>query len=169
MARSTANTSKVASAKRKTKEHKEESKKINFDDDYLALSDGSDKDKYKGETKDPPDEDGDPKFDTSGFESKNIEETKPKKKRRKTKEKKTRAAAGDGNDDASSSEVMSVTPHDEYLAKKRRNADDLEADKRNRAANMKADAARSGAISKSAEPSLRLFMRLGVEKCPPAA
>ena len=50
------------------------------------------------------------------------------------------------------------------MAKKRRNADDLEADKHTRAANMKAGAARSGAISKHAEPLLRLFMRLGVEE-----
>ena len=38
MARPTTNTSKVASAKRKTKEHKEESKKVNYDDEYRALS-----------------------------------------------------------------------------------------------------------------------------------
>ena len=43
MARPNANTRKVAAAKRKTKEYKEESKEINFDDDYLALSGGSDK------------------------------------------------------------------------------------------------------------------------------
>ena len=66
--------------------------------------------------------------------------------------------AGDGNDDASSSDVMTVTSHDEYLAKKRRDADDLEADKLTCAAKMKADAARSGAISKPAEPLLCLFM-----------
>ena len=59
---------------------------------------------------------------------------------------------------------MTVNSHDEYLAKKRRDADDLEADKRTRAANMKADAARSGAIRKHAEPLLCLFMRLGVDE-----
>ena len=59
---------------------------------------------------------------------------------------------------------MSVTSHDEYLPKKRRYADDLEADKRTRAAKMKTNAARSGAISKSADPLICLFMRLGVEK-----
>ena len=75
MARPTAaNTRKVAgdkaaAAKRKTEENKEESKEINSDDDYLVLSDGSDKDKSEGETKEPPDEDGDLKSDTSGFES----------------------------------------------------------------------------------------------------
>ena len=56
---------------------------------------------------------------------------------------------------------MTVTSHDEYLAKKRRDADDLEANKLTRAAKMKAGAARYGAISKSAEPLLCLFMRLG--------
>ena len=59
---------------------------------------------------------------------------------------------------------MTVTSHDEYLAKNRRDSDDLEADKRTRAANMKADAARSGAISKHAEHLLRLFLRLGVDE-----
>ena len=59
---------------------------------------------------------------------------------------------------------MRVTSYDEYLAKKRRDADDLEADKRTRGAKKKADAARSGAISKSAEPLLRLFMWLGVDE-----
>ena len=59
---------------------------------------------------------------------------------------------------------MSVSSHNEYLAKKRRDANDLEADKRTRAAKMKANAARSGAISKSAEPLLRLLMRLGVDE-----
>ena len=104
----------------------------------------------RGETKEPPDEDGDPKSDTSGLESENIEKAKPKKKRKKTKANKTKsaAAAGDGDDDVSSSEAESVSSHDKYLAKKRRNADYLEADKRTRAANMKADAARSGATSK---------------------
>ena len=71
--------------------------------------------------------------------------------------------AGDGDDDASSVDVMSVTSNDVYLAKKRRDADDLEADKRTRAAKKKADAARSGAISISDEPLLRLLMRLGVD------
>ena len=121
-------------------------------------------DQPEGETKQPPDEDGDFNFETSGSESENLEEAKPNKKRKKTKAKKTKAAAGDGNDYASSSEVMTVTSHDEYLAKKRRDADDLEADKHTRAANMKADAARSRAISKSAKPLLHLFMRLGVDK-----
>ena len=69
MARSTANTSKVASAKRKTEKDKEESKEVNSDDDYLVLSDGYDKDQTEGETKKPPEEDGDPKSDMSGFES----------------------------------------------------------------------------------------------------
>ena len=50
------------------------------------------------------------------------------------------------------------------MVKKRRDADDLEADKRTRAAKMKADAARSGDISKSAEPLLRLVMWLGVDE-----
>ena len=113
--------------------------------------------------KGPPDEDGDPYFETSSSKSENLEDAKPNKKRRKTKAKKTKAAAGDGDDSASYSDVMTLTSHDEYLAKKRRNADDLEADKRTRADNMKADAARSGAISKHAEPLLRLFMRLGVD------
>ena len=121
-------------------------------------------DQSEGETKEPPDEDGDPNFETSGSESENLEEAKPNKKRRKTKAKKTKAAAGDGNDSASSSDVMTATSHDEYLAKKRRDADDLEADKRTCAANMKADASRSGAISKHAEPFLCLFMRLGVDE-----
>ena len=40
----------------------------------------------------------------------------------------------------------------------------FEADKRTRAAKMKANATRSGDISKSAEPLLRLFMWLGVEE-----
>ena len=51
MARPTANSRKVAAAKRKTEEVKEKSKEINFDDDYLALSCGSDKDQSEGETK----------------------------------------------------------------------------------------------------------------------
>ena len=81
MARPTAaNTRKVAAAKRKTEKDKEESKKTNSDDDYLVLSDGSDKDQSEGEKREPPDEDGDPKSDTSGFESENIEQAKPKKK-----------------------------------------------------------------------------------------
>ena len=71
---------------------------------------------------------------------------------------------GDGDDDTSSSDAESVSSHDKYLAKKRRDADDLEADKCTRVAKMKADAARSGAISKSAEPLLCLFMRLGVDE-----
>ena len=70
---------------------------------------------------------------SSGSESENLEEAKPNRKRRKTKLKKTKAAAGDGDDDASSSDVMTVTSHDEYLAKKRRDTDDLEADKRTHA------------------------------------
>ena len=78
MARPTANTRKVAADKRKTKENKEESKEINYDDDYLALSDGTDKDQYEGETKEPPDEEGDPKSDISSLESENLEEAKPK-------------------------------------------------------------------------------------------
>ena len=72
MAKSTANTRKVAAAKRKTEEDKEESKEINFGDDYLSLSDGSYEDQSEGETKEPPDEDGDPKSDTSCFKSENI-------------------------------------------------------------------------------------------------
>ena len=88
MARPTTNTSKVASAKRKTKEHKEESKKVNYDDEYRALSGGSDIDQSEGETKEPPDEDGDPKSYTSGFKSENLEEANPNKKRRKTKARK---------------------------------------------------------------------------------
>ena len=60
--------------------------------------------------------------------------------------------------------MMTVTSHDEYLAKKRRDADNLEADKRTLTANTKADASRSGAISKYTEPLLCLFMRLGVDK-----
>ena len=87
----------------------------------------------------------------SGSESENLEEANPKKKMRKTKAKETKAAAGDGDDFPSSSDVMTVTSHDEYLAKKRRDADDLEADKHSRAAKMKADTARSGAISRSIE------------------
>ena len=59
---------------------------------------------------------------------------------------------------------MTVTSHDEYLAKKRRNSDDLEADKRTRAVKMKDGAARYGAISKSTEPLLLLFMRLGMDE-----
>ena len=59
---------------------------------------------------------------------------------------------------------MTLTSHDEYLAKKRRDADDLEADKRTHPANIKADADRSGAISKHDEPLLLLFMRLGVDE-----
>ena len=59
---------------------------------------------------------------------------------------------------------MIITSHDEYLAKKRRNADDLEADKRNHAANIKADAYRYRAISKHYETILCLFMRLGVDE-----
>ena len=78
--------------------------------------------------------------------------------------KKTKAEAGDGNDYASSIDVMTVTSHDEYLVKKRHDADDLEADKRTRDANIKAVASRFGAISKHAEPLLRLFMRLGVDE-----
>ena len=70
----------------------------------------------------------------SGFESENLMEAKHKMKRIKTKAKKTKAAAGDGDDDASSSDVKIVTSHDTYLAKKRRDADDHEADKRTRAA-----------------------------------
>ena len=80
--------------------------------------------------------------------------------------KKTKAAASDGDGSASSSDVMTVTSHDKYLAKKRRDADDLEADKHTRVAKMKADDARSGAISKHAEPLLRLFMWLGEEEMP---
>ena len=71
---------------------------------------------------------------------------------------------GDGDDDASSSDVMSVSSHDEYLAKKRRDVDYLEADKRTRVAKKKDDAARYGDISKPAEPLLHLFMRLGVDE-----
>ena len=37
MARSTANTRKVAAAKRKTEEHKEKSKEVNYDDEYRVL------------------------------------------------------------------------------------------------------------------------------------
>ena len=48
MARSTANTRKVASAKRKTEEHKEESKEVNYDDEYRVLSGGSDIDQSEG-------------------------------------------------------------------------------------------------------------------------
>ena len=59
---------------------------------------------------------------------------------------------------------MTVTSHDEYLAKKRRDADDLEADKHTCAANMKANATRYGAISKHAEPLLCLLMQLGVDE-----
>ena len=77
---------------------------------------------------------------------------------RKTKAKKTKAAAGDGDDDASSSDAESVSSHDEYLAKKRLDADDFEADKHTCTSKKKADAARSGAISKPAEPLLCLFM-----------
>ena len=72
--------------------------------------------------------------------------------------------AGDGNDSASSSDVMTVTYHDEYLAKKRRDANDLEYDKHTCAANMKEDAARSGPIRKHSEPLLCLLMRLGVDE-----
>ena len=90
MARSTANTRKVSATKRKTKEYKEESKEVNFDDDYLFLSDESDKYQSEGETKEPPNEDGDPKSDTSGFESENFKEAKPKKKRSKTKANKAK-------------------------------------------------------------------------------
>ena len=116
---------KAAAAKHKTEEDKEESKEINSDDDDLGLSDGSDKYQSEGETKEPPDEDGDPKSDTSCFKSENIEKAKPKKKGKKTKAKKTKAAAGDGDDDASSSDVESVSSHDKYLAKKRRDAIDF--------------------------------------------
>ena len=70
--------------------------------------------------------------------------------------------AGDGNDDASSSDTESVSSHNEYLAKKRRDADDLEADKRTCADKKKVNASRSGAISKPAETLLCPFMRLGV-------
>ena len=59
---------------------------------------------------------------------------------------------------------MTVTSHDEYLAKKRLDANDLEADKRTRAAKMKDDTARSRVISKSSEPLLFLFVRLGVDE-----
>ena len=59
---------------------------------------------------------------------------------------------------------MTVTAHDEYLAKKRRNANDLQANKLARAAKMKADSARYGAISKSDKPLLSLFMRLVVDE-----
>ena len=59
---------------------------------------------------------------------------------------------------------MSVSSHNEYLAKKRRDDDNLEADKRTCAAKKKADAVRSGATSKPAEPLLSLFMRLGVDE-----
>ena len=155
---------KAAAAKRKTKEDKEESKEINYDDDDLGLSDGSDTDQSEGETKDLTYEGGDSKSDTYGFESENLEKAKPKKKKKKTKAKKTKAAAGYGDDDAPSSEAESVSSHDKCLAKKRRVADDLEADKRTCAAKMKADAARSRAISKSAEPLLCLFMWLGVDE-----
>ena len=50
------------------------------------------------------------------------------------------------------------------MAKKRRNADDLEADKRTHAAKMKANADSYRDIIKSAETLLLLFMRLGVEE-----
>ena len=78
MARPTANTRKAAAAKCKTEEQKEESKEINFDDDCLALSDGSDKDQSEGETMGSSNEDGNPKSDTSSFESENLEEARPK-------------------------------------------------------------------------------------------
>ena len=50
------------------------------------------------------------------------------------------------------------------MAKKRRDADNLEADKRTFAAKMKSNAASSADISKSADPLLRLFMWLGVNE-----
>ena len=59
---------------------------------------------------------------------------------------------------------MSVTSHDEYLAKKRRDVDDLEADKLTSAAKMKANDARYGAINKSDKPLLCLFIRLVVDE-----
>ena len=68
-----ANTRKVAAAKRKTEKHKEESKEVNYDDEYRVLSGGSDIDQSEGETKEPPDEDGDPNFEMSGSESENLE------------------------------------------------------------------------------------------------
>ena len=43
MARPTTNTRKVAAAKRKTEEDKEEWKELNSDDDYLSLSGRYDK------------------------------------------------------------------------------------------------------------------------------
>ena len=89
MVRPTANTRKVAAAKRKTEERKEESKEVSYDDEYLVLSGGYDKDQYEGETKEPSNEDGDPNFETSGSESENIEEAKPKNKMRETQSKKT--------------------------------------------------------------------------------
>ena len=58
----------------------------------------------------------------------------------------------------------SVTSHDEYMAKKRRDVDDLEADKRTCDAKMKANDAMFGAISKSAHPLLCVFMWLGVDE-----
>ena len=85
MARPTANTRKVAAANHKTEEHKEESKEVNYYDEYPVLSGGSDMDQPEGETKEPPDEDGDSYFETSGSESENLEEAKPNKKRKKTR------------------------------------------------------------------------------------
>ena len=64
-----ANTRKVAAAKCKTKKHKEESKEVNYDDEYRFLSGGSDIYQSEGETKEPPDEDSDPNFETSVSES----------------------------------------------------------------------------------------------------
>ena len=67
-----ANKRKVTAAKSKNEEDKEESKEINSDDDYFVLSDRSDKDQSEGETKEPLNEGGDPKSDTSGFEFENL-------------------------------------------------------------------------------------------------
>ena len=49
-----ANTRKVDAAKLKTKEHKEESKEVNYDDEYSVLSGEFDIDQSEEETKEPP-------------------------------------------------------------------------------------------------------------------
>ena len=64
-----ANTRKVGAAKRKTEEHNEESKEVNYDDKYRVLSGRSEINQSEEETKEPPDEEGDPNFETSCSDS----------------------------------------------------------------------------------------------------
>ena len=77
--------------------------------------------------------------------------------------------AGDGDDDASSSDAESVSSHDEYLAKKRCDADDFEADKHTCSSNKKAVLLGLGLSASQLSPYFAYSCSWVWTKWPPAA